>query len=144
MKLLSEISSSKNPRSCNLVQFCPSNQSLLLCGLDKVKNDCCLLVWDLSRTMTIDSHSYSDSVSQSYISVSDIIDETVNASTTTPPPQHQHNSPPLAQFGLSDIVNSAAWMSKGNYIVAGMGYRFIRLFDVRGINLNSIFQFQTK
>jgi len=36
----------KFSRSCNVVAFCPVEPKLLVSGLDKVRNDYCLLIWD--------------------------------------------------------------------------------------------------
>jgi hypothetical protein len=38
---------------------------------------------------------------------------------------------PVAQLGSSESVNSASWLTN-NSIVAGMGFKFIRVFDIRG------------
>jgi hypothetical protein len=38
----------KHARACNVVDFCPSQNQWLLSGLDKVRNDHCVLVWDLN------------------------------------------------------------------------------------------------
>ena len=45
----------KMSRPCNVVSFSQSHPHLLACGLDKVRNDPCLLVWDI--TQAIDGYS---------------------------------------------------------------------------------------
>lgn len=44
----------KMSRSCNVVSFCKQQPQLLAAGLDKVRNDPCLLIWDISQS--IDSY----------------------------------------------------------------------------------------
>ena len=41
----------KMSRPCNVVSFSQSHPNLLACGLDKVRNDPCLLVWDVSQAI---------------------------------------------------------------------------------------------
>lgn len=37
-------------RTCNVVSFCPTDSRLLLTGLDKVRNDFCLMVYDIEHS----------------------------------------------------------------------------------------------
>lgn len=41
----------KMSRPCNVVSFSPTHPHLLAAGLDKVRNDPCLLVWDISQAI---------------------------------------------------------------------------------------------
>jgi hypothetical protein len=52
----------KMSRPCNVVSFSKTHPHLLAAGLDKVRNDPCLLVWDISRSL--DSYSNTPSGSQ--------------------------------------------------------------------------------
>jgi len=38
-------------RACNIVAFCPVNTNLLAAGLDKVRNDPCLYIWDVETQL---------------------------------------------------------------------------------------------
>lgn len=38
-------------RACNIVSFCPVNTNLLAAGLDKVRNDPCLYIWDVETQL---------------------------------------------------------------------------------------------
>lgn len=45
----------KMSRPCNVVSFSPTHPHLLAAGLDKVRNDPCLLVWDISQAVEASS-----------------------------------------------------------------------------------------
>jgi WD40 repeat protein len=42
---------------------------------------------------------------------------------------------PFAQYGSSESVISATWVSNAPCILAGMGYKWIRIYDIRGKHL---------
>lgn len=44
----------------------------------------------------------------------------------------ESRSPVIAQFGSSQPINSAAWANKSNNAIVGMGYKWIRSYDIRG------------
>lgn len=52
----------KMSRPCNVVSFSKTNPHLLAAGLDKVRNDPCLLVWDVSQA--VDSYNNTPTGSQ--------------------------------------------------------------------------------
>lgn len=158
----------KHSRACNVVSFSPTNSNLLLCGLDKVRSDFCLNVYDveraLSQTTETSEHqnveSYSLQTSQSSlldhrrISSSESLDRLTTtrqksissdisfriqglndvAYTNVFPAEisKRDDNVPLYSLGLSESVNSADWLCNGTTIVAGMGLRFIRVYDLRG------------
>jgi hypothetical protein len=44
----------KSSRACNVVKFSPTHPNLLAVGLDKARNESCLMVWDVSQASTLD------------------------------------------------------------------------------------------
>ncbi|KAI8604337.1 hypothetical protein EDD21DRAFT_366575 [Dissophora ornata] len=44
--------SARHSRGCNIVAFSKGCPNLLAVGLDKVRNDCCLMVWDIEQSMS--------------------------------------------------------------------------------------------
>ncbi|KAJ3192116.1 hypothetical protein HK101_007042 [Irineochytrium annulatum] len=101
----------RHARPCNVVSFCPTDKNLLLSGLDKVRNDYCLLVWDIA-TGRAQNPTTSPSPGGSLSSLA--------------------SSTPKLQLGTSEAVSSAAWFPLSPAtIVAGMGNKWIRIFDTR-------------
>lgn len=108
-----------NSRPCNIVAFGPPNSNRLLSGLDRVRNDYCLLIWDISRSLS----SSADNPINRNNAVSSL--SSLSAS-----------SRPISQFGGSESVSSAAWFPDAeSKLVAGMGLKWIRIYDLRGLNL---------
>jgi len=48
-------------RACNIVAFCPVNTNLLAAGLDKVRNDPCLYIWDVETQLRKSKYSNTNS-----------------------------------------------------------------------------------
>ncbi len=89
----------KHQRSCNSVSF-NSTGYLLATGLDKVRNDFCLNIWDVNQRMG-----------------------------QVP----QDNLRPSRQLASSEAISSVRFTrDHPNTLVAGVAYRFIRIFDLRG------------
>lgn len=44
----------KSSRACNVVKFSSTHPNLLAVGLDKARNESCLMVWDVSQATTLD------------------------------------------------------------------------------------------
>ena len=104
----------KQPRACNVVAFSNSDP-YLLSGLEKVRNDHGLLVWDLNTFVT---------------PLSSRRDFEMN---------------PTIQFGGSEGVSSAAWhCDDTSRILAGMGLKWIRAFDIRNWNKEPVLSISTK
>ena len=106
----------RHSRSCVDVAFC-ANAKLLAAGMDKVRNDCGLNVWDIER-FSFPTHNMDDNL----MHVQNVQDV------------HCRNSDkPYASYGSSEGVSSMAWFNDSTTIVAGMSQKWIRIFDMRGI-----------
>lgn len=55
----------RHARACNVVAFCPTTPNLLLSGLDKVRNDFCLFVWDIESAASASKMNSNQSSSKS-------------------------------------------------------------------------------
>lgn len=92
----------KHQRACNSVSF--SSNDLVAAGLDKVRNDFCLNIWDIR-----------------------------SAGTTSKPT-------PIRQLASSDGVSSVKFFSdQPNQIMAGVGYKWVRIYDLRDSPNNPAF-----
>ncbi|KAJ3328464.1 hypothetical protein HDU76_009908 [Blyttiomyces sp. JEL0837] len=110
----------RHMRACNAVAFCPQYPQLLLAGLDKVRNDYCLLIWNVETSGAPLSANANGKLNGNDLAPSAM------GSTTSMVSQPQY------QFGTSEAVSSASWFSQENQsLVAGMGQKWIRVFDLR-------------
>ncbi|KAL7273814.1 hypothetical protein RUND412_003305 [Rhizina undulata] len=88
----------KQQRSCNGISF-NSTGTLIATGLDKVRSDFCLNIWDINQRIGQSS---------------------------------QDISRPVRQLASSEAITSVKFFrDQPNTLVAGVGYRWIRAFDLR-------------
>ncbi|KAI8647874.1 WD40-repeat-containing domain protein [Parasitella parasitica] len=172
----------KLSRSSNVVSFSKTHPHLLAAGLDKVRNDPCLLVWDVTRS--IDSYcntptgaqtptatfgggggggggggvtrGHSQHESRSTIANQWRIDNRDNFDIDRPrssdmppistPGSSSRDQGPVRQYGSSEAISSCAWSEHANapLLVAGMGNKYLRVYDVRADASSSPLQFATK
>ncbi|TPX62747.1 hypothetical protein SpCBS45565_g06969 [Spizellomyces sp. 'palustris'] len=170
----------RHTRACNVVAFCPTDPHLLVAGLDKVRNDFGLIVWNtemasssgldgagtptdpsgdrivegrggLGGTGTAvvadgirsvfsgthlgqDIDNVLDSRKISLSNFSEISGKSASTSTSRNPIP----SKPVAQYGSSEGISSAAWLYKSSpHLVAGMGLKWIRGYDLRAAGNNT-------
>ncbi|CDH56705.1 wd repeat protein ybl104c [Lichtheimia corymbifera JMRC:FSU:9682] len=155
----------KMSRPCNVVSFSPTHPHLLAAGLDKVRNDPCLLVWDISQaveassagpqTPTTPYYRPSSARSTSGFSERDVFFSDKSRYTSPYASQAEHvgtssstsrEQRPIQQYGSSEAIASCAWSSHlgAPLLVAGMGNKYLRAFDIR-VNSNATpLQFATK
>ncbi|KAI9494432.1 WD40-repeat-containing domain protein [Zychaea mexicana] len=138
----------KMSRPCNVVSFSQSHPHLLACGLDKVRNDPCLLVWDVSQAL--DGYSAADTPTGMPGTPNLTERSRMNSfgmDTSTPYPSSTYREQrPIQQYGSSEAIASCAWSTNGGspLLIAGMGYKYLRAYDIR-VDSNSIpLQFSTK
>lgn len=130
----------KNSRACNALAFCTADPNYLAVGLDKVRGDFSLVVWDIaSATPSLQLRSA--------------------APTPTPTPPHQpqltFSVPPrarpepliargdalalakadtkiLQQHAATEVVSSVAFLPHATtLLLASVSHRWLRLFDLR-------------
>lgn len=110
----------RNSRACNTVTFSDVNTNYLACGLDKVRGDNSLVVWDLETTLPKLASFNSTTVSP-----------TARSSTL---PSHSDRTTPRSVFQAApaETVTSVAFApSSPSILLAGIGGRFLRLHDIR-------------
>ncbi|KAI7977401.1 hypothetical protein EIK77_004817 [Talaromyces pinophilus] len=102
----------RNQRYCNAVAF--SSHGLLAGGLDKVRNDVCLNVWDVNhRIMTGSSRGTLASDRQ--------------------------GAEPLRKLSSDPITSIKFFREQPDTLVAGVKGQFLKLFDLRGVSDLKIF-----
>jgi WD repeat-containing protein mio len=95
----------RNQRYCNAVAF--NTQGLLAAGLDKVRNDFCLNVWDLNQRVS-------------------------TASPRGLGPDRQ-TTEPIRKLASSEPIMSVKFFSdRPDQLVAGVKAQFVRIYDLRG------------
>ena len=106
------------PRLCNAVAL--SAAGLLAVGLDKVRTDFCLNIWDIQQRL--------------------------NTAVTSPTiSSSKPNTEPLHKLASSEPISSLRFFKQQpKLIVAGMKGQFIRIFDLRDPNAMSGVQFATR
>lgn len=92
----------KHQRPCNSISF--NTNYLIATGLDKVRNDFCLNIWDLKHQPT----------------------------TPTKSAYGVDAKKPYQQFASSEAVSSVKFFDdEPNCLVAGVGYKWLRIYDLR-------------
>lgn len=117
----------RNSRSCNALAFCNVDPNYLAVGLDKVRGDSSLIIWDIQ----------SDTPSLSLSKPS-----TLNEDATAGRPQPRiaradvvgHRTDPrvLQQHAPTEVVSALAFLPRSTHLLlAGISARWLRLFDLR-------------
>ncbi|KAL9111874.1 MAG: hypothetical protein Q9227_003724 [Pyrenula ochraceoflavens] len=107
----------RNQRYCNAVAF--SNNGLLASGLDKVRNDSCLNLWDLNqRSIAVGALS---------------------------PGSDRSNVEPYIRLANSEPITSIKFFpGQPQLLVAGIEKRYVRIYDLREPSGNAPLQFATR
>jgi len=119
----------RNSRSCNSVAFCGQDTTKLIAGLDKVRGDSSLLIWDITTAIP-------------FLALDPPPSQDVVLSTNSPRIQvstHQMiehnplNDPPIVQhYAPQEIVSCLTFLpNTAHLVLAGISYRWLRLFDLR-------------
>ncbi|KAG7008657.1 hypothetical protein G7Y79_00004g012410 [Physcia stellaris] len=96
----------KHQRLCNAVTF--GHNALLATGLERVRNDFCLNVWDINRnTPTSPSHS------------------------SPRPGSRRQITEPLRQLASSEAVTSIKFFNQPDVLIAGVKGACLRIYDLR-------------
>lgn len=119
----------RNSRDCNALAFCNVDPNYLAVGLDKVRGDCSLVIWDISSTSPL-------------LSLSTEIGLPASATRILPSrPQPQiprvDNYPRpdqrvLQQHAPTEVVSSLSFLPTSTHLLlASISHRWFRLFDLR-------------
>ncbi|KAH8692886.1 hypothetical protein BGW36DRAFT_399655 [Talaromyces proteolyticus] len=107
----------RNQRYCNAVAF--SSHGLLAGGLDKVRNDVCLNVWDVNhRIMTGNSRGGLA--------------------------QDRQGAEPLRKLSSDPITSIKFFRNQPDTLVAGVKGQFLKLFDLRDNSSQAFLSFSTR
>lgn len=118
----------RNSRTCNSVAFCTANPNYLAAGLDKVRGDCSLLIWDITSAVPLLSLEPTGS-SQDSVSSATRTQASIPRSSET---HSRHDPRILQQYAPQEIVSCLTFLPKStNLLLAGVSYRWLRLFDLR-------------
>ncbi|KAI9720797.1 MAG: hypothetical protein M1812_002636 [Candelaria pacifica] len=109
----------KNQRWCNTVSL--SNKGLLAAGLDKVRNDFCLNIWDIGQHLS-SSDTQAAASGQSHAQIE-----------------------PVRKLSSSEGVTSVRFFAdQPDTLVAGVKGQYLRIYDLRESVGNSSVQFTTR
>lgn len=98
----------RHSRQCNFLAWNPGESRFLAQGMEKFRNDPCIVIWDVTAT-----HTHSESSERSRFSSS----------------EHGSISRPYLEIGSGDTSSSFAWFDERNF-VTGMNNRYLRLYDL--------------
>ncbi|VDB83247.1 unnamed protein product [Peniophora sp. CBMAI 1063] len=149
----------KSSRACTSLAFCPAAPNLLAVGLDKVRSDASLVLWDIASTTPALGVSFANNTGGD-TRISAPPPSPVRSSAPLPPPISRKPSAasstntPSAPFALprhdsftpstradtrilqthapTETVHALAWLPGSPHILAAaLSSRWLRLFDVR-------------
>lgn len=96
----------RNQRSCNALAFCPVKPNVLAVGLDKVRNEPSLVIWDVG--------SISRSAASSNIG------------------QRDNSTTKLNSYATAELVSTVSFFpSSADLLVAGVAGLWLRVYDLR-------------
>ncbi|TFK53760.1 hypothetical protein OE88DRAFT_1656037 [Heliocybe sulcata] len=118
----------RNSRPCNTLAFCDAQPNYLAVGLDKVRNDPSLIIWDINTA-------------RSTLNIDPIVDHASNVDASN---SHSHPALPrsdgntrgdsriLQQHAPTDFISSLEFVPNSWYLLlGGISHRWLRLFDLR-------------
>jgi hypothetical protein len=117
----------RNSRACNALDFCRVDPNFIAVGLDKVRGDSSLVIYDISSARSTLS-----------LSIASLHADDVAPLPRPPPAIPRYDVGPRADqrtvqyHAPTEIVSSVAYVSNSNHLLlAGMSYRWFRLLDIR-------------
>ncbi|KAI0338210.1 hypothetical protein BDW22DRAFT_1487781 [Trametopsis cervina] len=122
----------KNSRACNALAFCHADPNYLAVGLDKVRGDFSLVVWDIvsaAPSLSIKSPGSSQLTFNIPPPGAPPRPEPIIARAEPAP---KHDGRVLQQHAPTEVVSSVAFLPQSTtLLLAGVSYRWLRLFDLR-------------
>lgn len=119
----------RNSRSCNALAFCAADSNYLAVGLDKVRGDSSLIIWDVNSVMpTLSVKAGPQSIEP------DVQMSSARPQPLLPKADFGTRTDPriLQQHAPAEIVSSVSWLPKStSLLLAGVSHRWLRLFDLR-------------
>jgi hypothetical protein len=132
----------RHSRPCNVVAFSEAEPRWLATGLDRVRNDYCLAIWDVEQARSAMAPPPAASVggmSRVGEAVEELPNESLRSGDASVWPPQATSQPalsdirPIIQYGMSETVLSCAWFPRTpTQLVAGMAHKWLRVYDIRG------------
>ncbi|KAI1787427.1 hypothetical protein LXA43DRAFT_1029054 [Ganoderma leucocontextum] len=115
----------RNTRACNTLGFSPANANFLAVGLDKVRSDPSLVIWDIHAALPALSFKTSPHAGGDGDSSTILLRGDGGAGTSSDPKIAQH-------YASAEVVSTLAWLPKNpQLLLAGISHRWLQLFDTR-------------
>ncbi|KAK1232312.1 hypothetical protein PQX77_004563 [Marasmius sp. AFHP31] len=129
----------KNQRPCNTLAFSGKDPNYLAVGLDKVRGDASLVIWDINTALPVLSFGSATSNSTYTESASNAVNVVNHTLYNRPPPtipRAEHgvklDSRMLQVHATTEYVSSLAFLPDSSHLLmAGISSRWLRLFDLR-------------
>lgn len=120
----------RNSRSCNVLAFCSVDPNYLAVGLDKVRGDCSLIIWDIhSATPALSVGTKSTTIGDNNSLLSPTRPQTCIPRGDIP---SRTDSRVLQQHAPTEIVSALSFLpNSANLLLAGLSHRWLRLYDLR-------------
>ncbi|KAJ6516352.1 hypothetical protein C8R45DRAFT_241220 [Mycena sanguinolenta] len=120
----------RNSRACNALDFCRVDPNFLAVGLDKVRGDSSLVIYDVSTARS--------KLALSLISSGGEAEEVIAPLPRPPPLIPRYDITPRADqrtvqhHAAGDVVSAVAYVGNTNHLLlAGLSSRWFRLLDIR-------------
>jgi len=119
----------RSSRACNALSFSRADPNYLAVGLEKVRGDCSLVIWDVSSSKPALSFSNASTFRAGH--------ESLELTRPLPPIQRGDFGPKadgriLQVHALTEVVSSLSFAPDAHHLLwAGISHRWLRLFDVR-------------
>ena len=119
----------RNSRACNALAFCDLDPNYLAVGMDKVRGDSSLIIWDI--------HSVSPALSMPPNATAMVDEDSLLSSRPHPRiPRADAGSRTdnrvLQQHAPTEIVSALSFLPNSTHLLlAGISHRWLRLFDLR-------------
>ncbi|KAG7098505.1 hypothetical protein E1B28_000449 [Marasmius oreades] len=125
----------KNQRACNTLAFSGKDPNYLAVGLDKVRGDASLIIWDVNSALPILSFGGATSNSSTSNGV-DVSNQILRTRSSPAIPRTEHGTKfdnrMLQVHATTDYVSSLAFLPDSSHLLlAGISSRWLRLFDLR-------------
>ncbi|KAJ3852157.1 hypothetical protein EV368DRAFT_41612 [Lentinula lateritia] len=128
----------RNQRSCNALAFCPSDPNYLAVGLDKVRGDSSLVIWDVQEQMGVFRTTMNSFDNANVVTIPHSKEPIGKFSTYPPIPRTDHpvrtDQRIVQAHAQTELISSLAWLPQNTHpylLLAGLSPRWLRLFDIR-------------
>ncbi|KAL4078226.1 hypothetical protein V8B97DRAFT_1865454 [Scleroderma yunnanense] len=116
----------RNSRSCNALAFCQEDPNYLAVGLDKVRGDPSLIIWDVQSCLP------ALSLSKASVPESDVVVARPQPRIARADVGPRTDARILQQHAPTEVVSALSFLPQSTHLLlAGMSARWLRLFDLR-------------